>query len=156
MITDLYGCTNYSSQLWADNRRSSDGKRKSRDELLATERLEVTTEEALALTEENGQEASSSVAEVEAASGARVVVHQDFEDAATVPVDVTGTAAQNVRALGLLGKRLAAVREGRAAAAAARAPFQESLQELVRLQRHQQMQQTFATPIPAVTSAGGC
>ncbi len=43
MITDLYGCTNYSSQLWADNRRSVDGRMRAREELLATERIEVRT-----------------------------------------------------------------------------------------------------------------
>ena len=41
MITDLYGCTNYSSQLFSDNRRSADGRRRSAEELLATERIEV-------------------------------------------------------------------------------------------------------------------
>eukprot|EP00095_Tigriopus_kingsejongensis_P001731 maker-scaffold514_size150699-snap-gene-0.27 protein:Tk01731 transcript:maker-scaffold514_size150699-snap-gene-0.27-mRNA-1 annotation:"far upstream element-binding protein 3 isoform x4" len=103
MITDLYGCNNYSSQLW-NPRLTSNGFKWS--QLLGTEEIRVEVLIAGLLIGTRGD----LIATIEAKTGAKITFHQDQEDGSGVPINVTGTLKSNSHALEILGTRISEFR----------------------------------------------
>lgn len=99
MITDLYGCNNYSSQLWAPRLTSNGCKW---NETIATEEIRVEAIIAGLLIGARGD----LIANIELKTGAKITFHQDQEDGSGAPINVTGSLRSNIHALDLLRTKI--------------------------------------------------